>query len=298
MNDNELHGILEGMGLRPKRSNGQWLARCPAHEDRSPSLSATVTNDGRLLVHCFAGCSWDAIIGAMGIETRRPSTPRRATYRPPPRREPEPTLERDWRAVVERNQPEAVASREIALGLATGSLARLGAAWAASLAAIACPMHDAGGRMIGVRLRADDGAKWAMTGSHNGLFGVSATFGVADATPGVADDGPLYCPEGMTDTAALVGLGLDAIGRPSCTGGRDLIRAVAASMPARTIVVVADADEPGRKGAAMLAEELAADGRRAKVIVPPAGRKDARDMVQRGATAATFAWLARHARTI
>lgn len=35
---------------------GRWLARCPAHEDRSPSLSIRELDDGRTFVHCFAGC--------------------------------------------------------------------------------------------------------------------------------------------------------------------------------------------------------------------------------------------------
>ncbi len=39
--------------------NGGYMARCPAHEDRTPSLSVT-ERDGRVLVNCFAGCPTDA----------------------------------------------------------------------------------------------------------------------------------------------------------------------------------------------------------------------------------------------
>ena len=52
---------------RPKRSNGAWLARCPAHEDRSPSLSIGRGDDGRCLLHCHAGCSVDAVLEALGL---------------------------------------------------------------------------------------------------------------------------------------------------------------------------------------------------------------------------------------
>ena len=38
-----------------KTGHGQWIARCPAHEDRSPSLSIAEKDD-RVLVHCHAGC--------------------------------------------------------------------------------------------------------------------------------------------------------------------------------------------------------------------------------------------------
>jgi putative DNA primase/helicase len=43
----------------------QWLARCPAHDDRNPSLSISVSRDGRTLVHCHAGCAQDQVIAAL-----------------------------------------------------------------------------------------------------------------------------------------------------------------------------------------------------------------------------------------
>lgn len=53
---------------KPKRTgNGTWLARCPAHEDRSPSLTVKECDDGRVLLHCFAGCEADAVVGAVGL---------------------------------------------------------------------------------------------------------------------------------------------------------------------------------------------------------------------------------------
>ena len=45
----------------------KWSARCPAHADRSPSLSIRVAEDGRILVHCFAGCSVHEICGMLGL---------------------------------------------------------------------------------------------------------------------------------------------------------------------------------------------------------------------------------------
>jgi len=46
---------------------GQWSARCPAHEDRSPSLSVRELADGRILVHCFAGCGAVEVMEALGL---------------------------------------------------------------------------------------------------------------------------------------------------------------------------------------------------------------------------------------
>lgn len=45
----------------------RWLARCPAHDDRSPSLSVRDVGD-RLLVHCFAGCDALDVVHAVGLE--------------------------------------------------------------------------------------------------------------------------------------------------------------------------------------------------------------------------------------
>jgi hypothetical protein len=47
--------------------NGKWMSLCPAHEDHDPSLSIAEGDDGRVLLTCFAGCSLEAIVGAMGL---------------------------------------------------------------------------------------------------------------------------------------------------------------------------------------------------------------------------------------
>jgi len=52
-------------GLRARRSGKRWLARCVGHDDRTPSLSIAQGADGRVLVHCFAGCSQLAVISAL-----------------------------------------------------------------------------------------------------------------------------------------------------------------------------------------------------------------------------------------
>ena len=47
--------------------DGRWVARCPSHDDRSPSLSIRELDDGRTLVHCFAGCGVEAVLAAIGL---------------------------------------------------------------------------------------------------------------------------------------------------------------------------------------------------------------------------------------
>lgn len=52
-----------------RKSGRGWIATCPAHHDRSPSLSIREAED-RILLHCFAGCSVSAICEALGIGIR------------------------------------------------------------------------------------------------------------------------------------------------------------------------------------------------------------------------------------
>jgi len=51
-----------------KGRNGTWTACCPAHDDKSPSLSVREAEDGRVLVHCFGGCDVHSVLGAVGMD--------------------------------------------------------------------------------------------------------------------------------------------------------------------------------------------------------------------------------------
>jgi hypothetical protein len=48
----------------------RWIARCPAHEDRSPSLSIRELDDGRVLIHDFGGCETGDVLSAIGLGFR------------------------------------------------------------------------------------------------------------------------------------------------------------------------------------------------------------------------------------
>jgi len=53
-------------GVR-ETGQGKYIARCPAHEDKSPSLAIKECGDGRVLVHCFAGCEVEDVLAAVGM---------------------------------------------------------------------------------------------------------------------------------------------------------------------------------------------------------------------------------------
>lgn len=51
-----------------QRGADQYMAKCPAHPDKTASLSIKCCADGRVLLHCFAGCQPDDVLGAVGLE--------------------------------------------------------------------------------------------------------------------------------------------------------------------------------------------------------------------------------------
>jgi hypothetical protein len=63
---------------RVRKCGRGWIARCPAHEDRTASLSITAGDDSRVLLHCFAGCPAVDVVAAVGLSVtdlfaRRPT---------------------------------------------------------------------------------------------------------------------------------------------------------------------------------------------------------------------------------
>lgn len=59
--------LLSHLGRVKRTGAGRYQARCPAHDDRGPSLSIRELDDGRVLVHCFAGCDVHSVLSAVGL---------------------------------------------------------------------------------------------------------------------------------------------------------------------------------------------------------------------------------------
>lgn len=62
-----VQNILSSLKKVRKTGKSRWVACCPAHPDKSPSLSVADA-DGTILLHCFGGCEASAVMGALGIE--------------------------------------------------------------------------------------------------------------------------------------------------------------------------------------------------------------------------------------
>lgn len=58
-----------------RKAGSGWTARCTAHDDRRNSLSISIGDDGRTLVHCHAGCEVEAVVSAAGLTMRDLASP-------------------------------------------------------------------------------------------------------------------------------------------------------------------------------------------------------------------------------
>jgi len=141
------------------------------------------------------------------------------------------------------------------------------------------PERDHTGHIIGIGTRNPEGDKRFMPGGRRGLI---YTHGWS------AGEGPILLVEGLSDTAAAMSVGLAAIGRPSATGGVDLLASLLKDTPAqRPIIVLGENDQkpdgtwPGRDGAERTAGNLAEKLRRPiGWALPPDGAKDLRAWLQ------------------
>jgi hypothetical protein len=59
--------VLDRVAGVKQTGSGKWISRCPAHEDKSPSLSIREMEDGRVLINCFAGCGTGDVLDAIGL---------------------------------------------------------------------------------------------------------------------------------------------------------------------------------------------------------------------------------------
>jgi replicative DNA helicase len=273
---------------------GKYSAFCPAHQDeKSRSLSIGTGSDGRVLLHCHAGCSVQAVVNALGLTMADLSAHRGngghhgngAGNRPPPN-EGAGRWERRAQSYQTNLTPEERIELANTLGVPEATLATLGVGssrdkhgdhWT-------FPEWDGAGNVIGITRRYRNGDKLAKAGGERGLF---IPTGWQDRY------GPLFCPEGASDTLALTAVGLAAVGRPSNTGGADYLAALLKSQPedgGRPVVILGEFDPkwdgswPGKTGATKVAADLAAalPGARFPVSwgLPPGGHKDAREWVK------------------
>ena len=219
-----------------------WSACCPAHDDRNPSLSVTEGTDGRVLLHCHAGCSTEDIRQALGLDWRdlhAHQVPRnQPTHRPP---ETHPAPRRTVR-------PQVFDALDAVLDAYTQAHGDHSDSWL---------YRDADGQLIGAVYRWDTpkgksyrpafliAGGWQMTyPSKRPLYGLDR----------LNHEGRIYVVEGEKAADRLHALGYPVI---TSAGGSNAAQLADWSvLSAPDIVILPDADVAGEKYAQAVTEEL------------------------------------------
>lgn len=85
-----IDAILSRLEKVKRTGRGNWIACCPAHDDRSPSLTLHQAEDGRVLCRCWSGCGFAEIVEAVGMGWEPWFPPKSAHDALPPIRRPFP----------------------------------------------------------------------------------------------------------------------------------------------------------------------------------------------------------------
>lgn len=265
--------------LKAKRVGSTWLARCPAHHDRTPSLSIGRSATGKVLVHCFAGCAQRDVVAALkeaGLWsgcTEPRDTPRMqfksdvdAHHRP----------HRAAMTIWSASQPAAGTVVEVYLrlrGLSIPPPAALrlhpalkhpnGTTWPAMVARVA---HGARGepRAIHRTFLARDGSGKAPVEPSKMMLGPCRGGAVRLAVPGRT----LMVGEGIETCLSV----MQMTGRPAwaalSTSG---LRTLELPDTVKSVIILADGDEAGELAARACAHRWSRQGRVVSIERPPTG---------------------------
>lgn len=269
--------IAKALGGR--KAGSGWMARCPTHDDREPSLSIRDADNGRVLVRCHAGCDQARVIATLKSRglwmengTRRfiRSRHRGATTRDDTQRT-EAALG-IWRATTPASNTAVesyLASRGLHLPLPSmlrfhiGLKHPSGGLWPTMVALVTC---GADGKPIGIHrtFLARDGSAKAPVDPVKMMLGPCRGGAVRLGPAGAM----LMVGEGIeTCLAAMQATGYPAWAALSTSG----LRSLELPKDVHELIVLADGDEPGEVAARDCASRWKRQGRRARIARPPQG---------------------------
>jgi hypothetical protein len=280
--------LAEALG--GKKTGGGWIARCPSHDDRTPSLSISDGVDGKVLVYCHAGCRQEDVIAALKSRGLWPENERRR-------------LSQEPRRIVSNAQPNGDDNerREMALAIWRSTVPAQGTLVERYLQSRGLYITPPPTLRFHAELKHPDGGYWpAMValvtgGSDNAPIGIHRTFLARDGS-GKAPVGSqkmmlgpcrggavrlseqsdvLMIGEGIeTCLAALLARDIPTWAALSTTG----LKALDLPPDVREVIVLADGDPSGEAAAKSCALRWKREGRRVRIAHPPVG-KDFNDLL-------------------
>jgi putative DNA primase/helicase len=251
---------------------GQWrgtygTARCPAHDDRNPSLSISDGDQG-LLLKCHAGCSYTDILHALTVKGLREEKPIARTAAPPKpdRRRMALDIWRECQSAANTTVERYLRGRGITVDIPStirqhpGLRHCAGNKWPAMVAAVCkWPGMDIAGVH---RTFLDETGSKAPISRPKMMLGPSAGGAVRLAPHG----GTLIVTEGIeTGLSVMQSTGLPTWAALSTSG----LTALVLPDEVREVLIAADRDDAGEMAALKAAARWVKEKRRVRIARPP-----------------------------
>lgn len=248
-----LQRVLDNLkGVRPGAKG--FTAKCPVHDDSRASLSVGEDADGKVLIKCFAGCSTEAVVTAIGL-SMRDLFPRRGA--------PLPRKDREFSTEEIRSWPS---TKKLYV------------------------YHDQDGTPLFLVVRTQDKQfrQYRSVGQGQWKTGLGETQRVLYCLPellvGVKSGHAIYIVEGEKDVESLATIGLVATCNPM--GAGKWRNEYNEPLHGASVVILPDNDKPGKQHAAEVAHSLAGVATEVRVVelpdLPPKG--DVSDWLASGKT--------------
>ncbi|HQR43455.1 MAG TPA: hypothetical protein PLX97_12240, partial [Gemmatales bacterium] len=261
-----------------KKSKNGYTASCPCpdHPDKHPSFSFRKSAEGRIQFICFRGCKIDKINDAINklriANGAGNGTDVVCLMTELDREKFNRTLRKLNKLLIKALTPTLLNELSDNLSIPVDALLAFDAGWSEQYKCWSFPMRDASGTIIGIAYRRRKGEKFVHPGSVPGLF----------MAQGWKDlKGTIFVPEGVSDAAAMLAMGISVIGRFNNSEGAEMLAEVCKQLKCEAVIVgdndsKRDGSWPGLQ-AKELADKLARLlGREVKWALPPEGNKDVR----------------------
>jgi putative DNA primase/helicase len=259
--------IAQRLGKAGKSGAG-WTALCPAHTDSKPSLSITDA-DGKILVHCHAGCAQDAVIRALTLRGLWRQSATRNGNRPGTEAV---DIDEVRRRLNEKYPGHARKEKPSSNGK---TVPRIVATY---------DYVDEQDELLYQVVRYDpkDFRQRRRDPNGNWVWNMEGTRRVPYRLPKVLDSKFVYVVEGEKDVETLAKLGRTA----TCnSGGADKWKPeYSAVLKGKGVVVIPDNDDPGRRHAETVAQSVLAAGALWVKVVSLPEAKDITEWVEAGGT--------------
>ena len=224
--DVEIHEFLNNLSC-VTGGNNQYSARCPAHDDRTASLSISSGQDGKILLHCHAGCTVPHILNAMNLTEKDLFPPREHVHNRGNRKQ-----EAEY---IYHNAQGCPILKKIKYRYEDG---RKSYAW----------LHR-------------EGDRW-----EKGYGGITPPLYGQNAL-GTDREQPVYIVEGEKDADTLAGCGMIAVSAPNGAGGKTKwLDTYTEAIRGRDVIILQDNDAPGKAFAEAIAQAVCRAAKRVRVI--------------------------------